>query len=137
MNPALTQTTVAPAEPSSQALVGATLFLAEIREAQAPAPAPAAAESDAKHLALRESIAKANTAEIPLREASFPLLDSYDLAAMMRTSGVLWADSQATGNTDDATDAATLAKTVKRVIERHPEIVQLADSCGCGPVCCC
>lgn len=75
---------------------------------------------------------------VRLRESAFPLFAGYDLASLLRGAGTVWADAQATGSTEDEADAATIAKTVKRVIARHPEIVQLGgDSCGCGAVCCC
>jgi hypothetical protein len=90
---------------------------------------------DASTKPLRESIAAA-TKTMRLREAAFPLLSDYDIAAAMRISGELWADAQQTGNTEDEADAASLAKTLKRVLDRHAPEVELGG-CGCGPVCCC
>jgi len=121
---------------------GPAFALVELRESLAP-PAPAEAASTDEATTsfaerLRAALAlEAEPTEAHLRESAFPLFASYDLASLLRGAGTVWADAQATGSADDEADAASLAKTVKRVIDRHPEIVQLGDPCGCGPVCCC
>lgn len=134
------------AAPDFLPVAGSAFALVELRESMAPAPAavaaPSADETTSFAERLRAALAleaepTAPTTATHLRESAFPLFAGYDLASLLRGAGTVWADAQATGSADDEADAASLAKTVKRVIDRHPEIVQLGDSCGCGPVCCC
>lgn len=121
-------------------VVGAALMLAELREAAKPpvASASGADETAAFAARLRAALAQPSPpAKVALRESAFPLFAGYDLASLLRGAGTVWADAQATGSAEDEADATSLAQTVKRVIARHPEIVQLGGGCECGPVCCC
>jgi hypothetical protein len=98
------------------------------------------ADWDASTKAVRESERLATALRsTSLRESAFPLMEEYDIAAAMRLAGVLWADSQAAGNSDDEAAAKSLASTLKGVLERHsPEVSLIGGVCGCcGPTCCC
>lgn len=111
--------------------LSAATHLLSLREAQASVPEPVPdAEPDVKALAPA-------LAAVRLREAAFPILSEYDIASATRIAGELWADSQITGNTEDEAAAATLAKTLKGVRERHQEEIELGGCCGCGPTSCC